>query len=294
MKSEYAIVQEPRYGYFRLDPIPSAEEVDRFYREEFYASYKNFNDSSLEVQLEDQDFYFSRWESVAQRIEQHFGRREGLSLLDIGAGYGQALLYFRSAGLDVAGIEPTTEGVEYARSQGLTIYHTGIEDFDCVSDKRFDVVTIINVLEHLRDPVRILENVREKLLKKGGLLVLDIPNDFNDFQLVADTESDLGRWWIVPPVHINYFSATSLKRTLAGTGYSVIASESSFPLEIFLLFGDVYVGDPALGSACHKKRVKFEYLMRKHGKAKKMQQLYEKLAELDLGRQIVMYATPKL
>lgn len=293
MKSEYAIVKEHRYGYLRLDPIPSPEEVDRFYREEFYASYKNFNDSSLEVQMEDQSFYSSRWESIVKRIELHFGRRKGLSLLDIGAGYGQALLYFRNAGMNVAGIEPTTEGVEYARSQGLTMYHTGIEDFDCIGDERFDVVTIINVLEHLRDPVQILENVRKKLLKKGGLIVLDIPNDFNDFQLVADAESDLGKWWIVPPVHINYFSATSLKRTLTETGYSVIAAESSFPLDIFLLFGDVYVGDPTLGNACHKKRVRFEYLMRKHGKTNKLQQLYEKLAELDLGRQIVMYATTK-
>ncbi len=63
---------------------------------------------------------------------------------------------------------------------------------------------------------------------------------------------------------------------------------------MFLLFGDVYVNNPELGKTCHNKRVRFEYLMKKHGKKEKLEKLYEHLAELDLGRQVIVFASPKL
>jgi hypothetical protein len=46
-----------------------------------------------------------------------------------------------------------------------------------------------------------------------------------------------------------------------------------------------------LGQACHRKRVLFEHLLRKHGKGEKLALFYELLADLDLGRQVVVYAT---
>jgi hypothetical protein len=57
--------------------------------------------------------------------------------------------------------------------------------------------------------------------------------------------------------------------------------------------GDVYVGDSDLGKKCHNKRVMFERLMRKHGKTKKLNQLYKAFADCDLGRQVTLYATPE-
>jgi hypothetical protein len=65
-------------------------------------------------------------------------------------------------------------------------------------------------------------------------------------------------------------------------------------MELFLLIGDVYVGNGELGKVCHQKRVRFESLMRKYGKGKKLIEFYRALAELDLGRQVVCYAAPRL
>jgi len=155
------------------------------------------------------------------------------------------------------------------------------------------VVTLLNVLEHLRSPVDTLRNIRELLLKPGGLLVIDVPNEFNDFQMVANEEYGLNEWWVCPPNHINYFSATSLRQVLDLSGYEVRYSEASFPLEMFLLFGDVYIGNGEIGKVCHQKRVRFEYFLRKHGKKEKLTKFYEALADIDLGRQVVVYATPK-
>jgi len=294
MEKKYAIVKDPVYGYLRAEPIPSQEEVEEYYRQEFYSSeYKNFNDSSLEVQKEEEEFFKERWEAISIRCAQFFGKIEGLSLFDIGFGFAQALLYFRGKGMDVSGLEPSPEGAEYAKNQGLDVYCTGIEDFSCVGSRRFDVVTLLNVLEHLRNPVETLQNIREKLLKPEGLLVIDVPNEFNDFQTVANAEFGLGEWWVCPPNHINYFSAASLSKVLDVCGYDIKYRESSFPLEIFLLFGDIYVGNGDIGKICHRKRVKFEHLLKKHGKASKLHRLYQALADLDLGRQVVVYASPK-
>ena len=213
------------------------------------------------------------------------------SVFDIGFGFAQALKYMQKKGLKVAGLEPSKEGVEYAKENGIEAIHCGIERLDLVKDKS-EVVLLLNVLEHLRKPEQTLLNIKEKVLTSNGMLVIEVPNDFNDFQIVADAEYDLDEWWVYPPNHINYFSHDSLKDLLKGCGYKIVNCTSSFPLDIFLLFGDQYIGNPKLGRECHNKRVKFEQLMEKHGKAEKLKKFYNALSELNLGRSISVYATP--
>lgn len=199
----------------------------------------------------------------------------------------------KSKGLDVSGLEPSIEGVEYAREHGINAYHTGIENFNVVGDEKFDMVLLMNVLEHLREPEQTIMNIKRSLLKKDGLLVIDVPNDFNDFQMVADKEYGLDEWWFLPPNHINYFSHDTLQKLLKGCGFEIVHCTASFPLDMFLLFGDQYVGNPELGRECHNKRVNFEKLMSKHGKSDKLKAFYQSMAKLNLGRSVTVYASLK-
>ena len=41
----YNIIKDPEYGYFRADPLPTPEKVDRFYKDEFYTKLKKFRES---------------------------------------------------------------------------------------------------------------------------------------------------------------------------------------------------------------------------------------------------------
>jgi len=294
MSERFRIIEDPVFGYRRIDPVPTQAQVEQYYAEEFYSSgYKQFNDSSLAVQQEEKEFFDSRWDAVCRRIDRHFGGLGGLSVFDVGFGFAQALLYFKTRGMSAAGLEPSEEGVAYALSQGIEAYQGGIEEFDVVGDCRYNVVTVINVLEHLRSPADTLSRIRQELLAPGGLLVLDVPNEFNDFQVAANSEYDLGEWWICPPNHINYFSVSSLCALLDTCGYDVVYKESSFPLEMFLLMGDVYVGDAAVGKESHERRVRFESTLRRQGKSETLERYYAALAELDLGRQATVYATPR-
>lgn len=293
IKKKYKIINDLRYGYSRVDPLPAEEEVKKYYREDFHSNSFQCDDSSLSIQQEQKEFYDSCWEAVCRQAIKYFGSIKDLSVFDIGCGFGNALQYFKENGMEVSGLEPTKEGSSYAQSKGLKVHHRAIEDFSRISEERFDLVTLFKVLEHLREPAKILTSIKESLLRPGGLLVVDVPNEFNDFQVVADKEYKLNQWWICPPNHINYFSASSLEKLLKKVGYKIVHKESSFPMELFLLMGDIYVGDQKLGDACHKKRILFENLMRKHKKQEKLTEFYKVLAELDLGRQVTIYARPK-
>jgi len=294
MGNKHKVIADPEYGYLRVDPIPSAQEVEKFYVEKFYSSeYKHFNDSSITVQKQQKDFFERRWKFIYDNLMNYFKDVGNVSIFDIGFGFAQALLYFRDKGMCVSGLEPSPEGVDYAKSKGLDVYRSNIEDFTYKGQKRFDVVLLLNVLEHVRRPFKILQDIKKFLLKPGGLLVIDVPNDFNDFQDIADREFNLDKWWVCPPSHINYFSATSLKNMLIKCGYDIFSCEASFPMEIFMLLGDIYAGNTELGMKCHQKRVKFEQLMDKYAKSDKLSKLYKALAELDLGRQVAVYAKSK-
>ena len=289
------IIEDPKHKYLRLEPIPSNEEVAEFYAKEFYdANASYFNNSSLEVQQEQSDFFNARWNDVYTNCSKKFnGEIKDKTVFDIGFGFAQALLFFKEKGLDVSGLEPSIDGYNYALSKGINAFHSGIESFDCVGANKYDIVLLMNVLEHLREPATTLLNIKNQLLNNNGILVIDVPNDFNTFQEVANLEYDLDQWWVVAPNHINYFSPDSLKSLLNDCGYDVFEYESAFPLDMFLLFGDKYVGNPEIGRECHNKRVNFERLMRKYNKEKELKALYKSFADLNLGRSITIYASPK-
>ena len=64
MKEKYKI-EKNKFGFYQVTPTPSAEEITKFYADEFYTGeYKNFNDSSLEVQINDKAFFEGRWNDI--------------------------------------------------------------------------------------------------------------------------------------------------------------------------------------------------------------------------------------
>ncbi|VEF25287.1 bifunctional 3-demethylubiquinone-9 3-methyltransferase/ 2-octaprenyl-6-hydroxy phenol methylase [Shewanella baltica] len=288
----YTLKPHPKYGFLQVTPTPTAAEIDQFYANEFYSSeYKNFNNSSLEVQLIDKEFCEGTWSDQTRIIESQIGRPMAeIELLDVGCGWGQALSYFKQLGASCYGFDPAIEAVEYGVSQGLNVKHCGIESMNVFDNKRFDVVMLNNVLEHLADPVNVLTEIRNTVLKEEGLLIVTVPNDFNALQIAAQKLHELQEWWVSPPAHLNYFSRGSLQRLLTGCNFTNNLAVSSFPLEMFLLMGDNYVENRDIGKVCHQRRVQFELNLRKLGEEKTLLQFYQSLADANLGRQITCYA----
>ena len=253
-----------------------------------------FNDSSVEVQKEEYDFFARRYDFIFENCTKLFGKElKEESVWDIGCGYGLALKYFLDKGLKAFGDEPSREGCECAKSLGASVIQTGIEEIGVEDFGKYSIVMCLNVLEHLRDPVSSLRKIKENLMAEESILVIDVPQEFNAFKVVANEEYELKEWWISPPRHLNYFSASTLRNTLEKCGFEVFAVESSFPLELFLLLGFNYVGNHGVGSDIHQRRNNFERLMVKHGKKQQLLNFYSALADIDLGRQVTAYCRKK-
>lgn len=292
INNNYSLKPNEQYGFLQVKPTPSAEEINRFYANEFYSGdYKNFNNSSLEVQLDDQTFWEGTWDDQAKVIQSQLGRAfSDIEILDVGCGWAQALLHFKRLGASCYGFDPALEAVEYGISQGLNLKHCGVESMNVFGGKKFDVVMLNNVLEHLAEPVAVLTEIRQSVLKDGGLLIITVPNEFNKFQVAAQRLHNLEPWWVTPPAHLNYFNKSTLQALLAGCGFQSELAVASFPLELFLLMGDNYVGNRDVGKICHAKRVQFELNLRQLGEEDTIQQFYKSLADANLGRQITCYA----
>jgi 2-polyprenyl-3-methyl-5-hydroxy-6-metoxy-1,4-benzoquinol methylase len=287
----YKTEKHPIYGYYEIKPTPSPEDIAQFYADEFYGSdYPRVNDSSLESRVKDKGYFNTILDDHCQWLTKITGKPvKGTSVLDIGCGWGQALLHFRERGMECYGFDPAQDAVEYACHNKLNVVQAGIDNMN-VFDRQFDVVTMYNVLEHMANPDKIIDEINGKVLNLGGLLIIDVPNEFNHFQLAAQKTFDLKEWWIAPPAHLNYFSTDSLQALLEDKGFKVQYASASFPMEMFLLFGKNYVGDPDLGRTCHEERMSFENNLRATGNTETLHRFYEVLAKENLGRQVTLFA----
>jgi 2-polyprenyl-3-methyl-5-hydroxy-6-metoxy-1,4-benzoquinol methylase len=287
----FELRKHPRYGYAQVHPTPTAQEIASYYAKEFYASsYQGLNDSGLRAIERDRDFYEAHYDDILASIVELSGLpAQGLRLLDIGCGWCQALAHWKKQGVAGHGFDPAPEGIAHGVKQGLQVRQAGMNRMDVFED-RFDAVTLMNVLEHLADPEAVVCEIRDKVIRPGGVLVVDVPNEFNAFQMAGQAVHDLPQWWVSPPAHLNYFNGTTLSALLEGNGFSVRILEASFPLEMFLLMGDKYVGDAELGRTCHLRRVAFEANLRAQGMTTQMREFYRSLAALNLGRQVVAFA----
>jgi SAM-dependent methyltransferase len=149
-------------------------------------------------------------------------------------------------------------------------------------------VTLFHVLEHVPNPVEVVESAYS-LLSSGGVLVVKVPNEFNSLQVSARESLSLDDWWIVPPVHINYFDYDSLGALIQSAGFTVEEKTGDFPMEIFLHMGENYVDDQDVGSKCHEKRMRFEKSL--PGEVRRM--LYKKLADAGIGRSATLVGVAK-
>jgi hypothetical protein len=119
---------------------------------------------------------------------------------------------------------------------------------------------------------------------------LVVPNDFNPLQEILRDHLGFKPWWVAPPHHLNYFSHESLKGLVQRMGFEVLHVESTFPIDMFLLMGQNYIGHDALGRQVHAMRKAFDQTLLDAGAVALRRKLYGAFADLNLGREIVLYA----
>ncbi len=179
-------------------------------------------DADEYFQSHEKDEKLESAERLIKQAEVLLGRKG--RLLDVGVGRGEILIAAKRNGWQVEGVEPSESFADYAEKRvGAKIWRQPVEDVD-IPENEFDVVILAAVLEHLYNPNEVIKNI-SRILKSGGLLYLDVPNEKGLFFKVGNLYNRVrGRDWCVnlaptfSPFHVSGFGPRSLKALLKKHG----------------------------------------------------------------------------
>jgi SAM-dependent methyltransferase len=146
------------------------------------------------------------------------GFRPGGRLLELGCAYGFFLEEARRTGFDVHGVELAAEAAAAARARGLDVV-TGVADDACLDRiGEFDVLVLLDVIEHLEDPRETLAACVRRLAP-GGVVVVTTGDFGSPVARLA------GRSWrlMTPPQHLWFFTRAAMERIAARLGLSLVA-----------------------------------------------------------------------
>jgi 2-polyprenyl-3-methyl-5-hydroxy-6-metoxy-1,4-benzoquinol methylase len=144
-------------------------------------------------------------------------RQNGL-LLDIGCGSGQAMRNLAELGWRVHGVDFDPRAVQIARKKGLNVRLGNLTAQDYPSDY-FDAITMSHVIEHVHDPLSLLDECR-RILKPGAHLVIVTPNSgsWGHHRFKAN-------WMhLDPPRHLHVFNGQNLRKLVEGAGFQLVSS----------------------------------------------------------------------
>jgi SAM-dependent methyltransferase len=212
---EFRFVRCRSCAHLYLSPRPAPSELSRIYPPNYYAFGGPGNALVARVRR--------RWEGGKVRLYRELvgeGRRR---LLDVGCGNGRFLSLLREFGprdWQLVGVDFDAAAVAHCRQLGFEAYAGRVEDLP-LEQGRFDAVIMLQLIEHVEDPVAISRSVFQ-VLEPGGVFIVETPNlgglDYRWFQ---------GRWWghYHFPRHFHLFSADSLRRMLESAGFAIVRSE---------------------------------------------------------------------
>lgn len=152
-----------------------------------------------------------------------------LSLLDVGCGTGGFVRFAARHGINAYGFDASEAQVKFARHNLRTVHKafSTSEFLQCLGAPglRFDIVTMWDVLEHIRTPLVFLASVWD-VLKPGGMLFVSVPNGRamlwkRQMYTLFRKKHDLD--WL-PWEHVFYYSMRSLMACLGCSGFQLMGS----------------------------------------------------------------------
>ena len=219
------------------------------------------------------------------------------SFLDIGCGEGWALAYFQRQGWEVLGLDFSSFSLEKFHPALRDRLRTGdlYEELQTLvaAGQQFDVLWLDNVLEHVLEPAELLRLCRA-LVNPGGVLVVDVPNDFSVLQQHLLDSGQIDRpFWVVLPDHLSYFNSAGLRNIAKATGWHTAKVIGDQPIDLNLLNPAAnYVMDRTLGKGAHQARLQQDNLLLRTAPLPAVAAYYEALAGVGLGRSIVAFLQP--
>jgi 2-polyprenyl-3-methyl-5-hydroxy-6-metoxy-1,4-benzoquinol methylase len=177
----------------------------------------------------DKDVFQRRVEIIVlpkiEFILETINKNDYLILCDAGCGVGELLAGLKqnyNGKIDGIGIEIDPAEIRFERDKDLEIIQGFIdpnnpseEIIDIV--RKADIVSMLNVLEHMEKPDEII-NFYKRYMKKGSNLVIEVPRHPSLASFVNLASPKLTYRHIAPPVHLQVFSDKSIVEIMKGRG----------------------------------------------------------------------------
>lgn len=203
-----------RCGLLFTEPRPKPEEIGKYYQSEEYYSHQE-NKKGLVPRI------YEAVKSVNLKKKYKMATKglEPGRMLEIGCGAGDFLHTMEKHGWTCTGIEPSESAKEIATKK-VKAKLLNPQEIDKLEDESFDLITMWHVLEHvdnLKEEIKQLQ----RLLKKGGRLVLALPN-FKS----ADAQYYKEYWAAYDvPRHLNHFCHESINNIFKTTDFKRIKTD---------------------------------------------------------------------
>lgn len=217
------LVRCPACGFGQPEALPTlADFFDRMYdqrwspgwvEEEFAATYKDL-------------IFRGILDELARRVRP--ARRR---LLDLGAHAGRFMHLAQGRGWQVEGIELNPRTAAYAAGRTGAVVHQINAQTMAASGRRFDAVTLTDVLEHIPEPVALLSAIA-RLLNPGGWVAVKVPSGSSQWQKerVRSLLTPSHRMSLADNlVHVNHFSPRSLALALERAGFCNVVIRAGAP-----------------------------------------------------------------
>lgn len=136
-------------------------------------------------------------------------------VLEVGSSTGLMLELFQKRGWVVQGVEPSAKSSAYSIERGIPTIRETFEKGQIAG--KFDVIIFNHVLEHLKDPSKVLQKVYG-LLSKDGIVVINVPNAGSLSARIY------GKSWeyLLPEEHLWQFTSDKLFKLLGDARFKIV------------------------------------------------------------------------
>ncbi|NQW57611.1 MAG: class I SAM-dependent methyltransferase [Polynucleobacter sp.] len=285
--------EKTEYGFYQYRPLPSKAELQEYYSQKYYQQGKGSYD--VAYTLEEINYFRLKAELIYKKLSHLRDLGEKKDVLDIGCGEGWVLDQFAKQRHNVTGIDYSQYGLNAFNSHMLPFLEQG----DCVelilakvnNCQRYDVVILANVIEHVLNPVDLVEKIYN-LLAEDGILIIVAPNDFSLLHKHLEDNKIIDRqFWLAYPDHISYFNKESMENLVSAKGFNVVAVVADNPVDLNLLnMNSNYVQHPEKGKGTHFFRVSMDNFLAGISKDRLLD-CYETLGSMGVGRDLTYFCS---
>lgn len=208
-------------GLIVQNPQPSDAQLGAIYGSSYFIGSSENDRLGSQFDLVKRATASLQLDEIAAYLRKRGHAADGLSLLEVGCGHGNMLLEARNKGYRVQGLEYSADAARVANSKlGADVVRVGAIAEDTFPEQSFDVCILADVIEHVRDPARFIQNTR-RILKAGGVLFIATPST------ASWSARLLGRHWMeYKPEHLFYFDRRTLTRLLSKADFDHIETSS--------------------------------------------------------------------